>query len=234
MSSNTELYKLKEDFLKEWPIERLKTMPIEEYTNLDKTSFCYWLEAITTDIGSIWGGSAYKFGIFKRKDLESENYNDKRKSDGEYAWYGKYGVTKEEVYAKVKETVINIATLSQKNNLDQIEQIDFGDGIKWKIAFLYGDYNVIDIFNHNALKTVAYYLGYEGKEKSYPELNKYILSQKGDRDYFDFVKELWDVFGRSNSNKTEFEKWLKLKNDSDSGKISSYLNAIDILISNFK
>jgi 5-methylcytosine-specific restriction endonuclease McrBC GTP-binding regulatory subunit McrB len=234
MSSNTELYKLKEDFLKEWPIERLKTMPIEEYTNLDKTSFCYWLEAITTDIGSIWGGSAYKFGIFKRKDLESENYNDKRKSDGEYAWYGKYGVTKEEVYAKVKETVINIATLSQKNNLDQIEQIDFGDGIKWKIAFLYGDYNVIDIFNHNALKTVAYYLGYEGKEKSYPELNKYILSQKGDRDYFDFVKELWDVFGLSNSNKTEFEKWLKLKNDSDSGKISSYLNAIDILISNFK
>ena len=46
MSSNAELYKLKEDFLKEWPIDRLKTMTIEEYTNLEKTSFCYSLEHI--------------------------------------------------------------------------------------------------------------------------------------------------------------------------------------------
>ena len=234
MSTNSELYKLKEDFLEEWPIERLKIMPLEEYTNLDKTSFCYWLEAITTDIGSIWGGSAYKFGIFKRKDLESENYNDKRKSDGVYAWYGKYGDTREEVYDKVRETVINIATLSQQNNLDQIEQIDFGDGIKWKIAFLYGDYNVIDIFNHNGLKTSAKYLGYNEKDQRYPALNKYILSQKGDKDYFDFAKELWDVFNASNSTKSEFEKWLKSKIINDSKKVSSYLRAIDILISNFK
>ena len=45
MSSNEELYKLKVDFLKEWPIDRLKTMTIEEYTNLEKTSFCYSLES---------------------------------------------------------------------------------------------------------------------------------------------------------------------------------------------
>ena len=160
MSLNNELYKLKEDFLKEWPIDRLKTMTIEEYTNLEKTSFCYWLEAITQDIGSIWGGSAYKFGIFKRKDLESDNYNDKRKSDGEYAWYGKYGETREMVYAKVKETVIQIATLSQQNNFEQIEQIDFGDGIKWKITFLYSVFNFINIFKHSALTISAEYLGF--------------------------------------------------------------------------
>jgi 5-methylcytosine-specific restriction endonuclease McrBC GTP-binding regulatory subunit McrB len=233
-SKNQELYKLKEDFLKEWSIERLKSMTIEEYTNLDKTSFCYWLEAVTTDVGSIWGGSAYKFGIFKRKELESENYNDKRKSDGEYAWYGKYGDTRQEAYDKVKETVINIAALSQQNKLEQVEQIDFGNGIKWKIAFLYGDYNIINIFNHNALKTSARYLEYEGKDQSYPALNKYILSQKGGKDYFDFTQELWSVFYSLNLIKAEFEKWLKSKKDADSAKVSLFIKAIDILISNFK
>ena len=234
MSSNAELYKLKEDFLKEWPIDRLKTMTIEEYTNLEKTSFCYWLEAITQDIGSIWGGSAYKFGIFKRKDLESDNYNDKRKSDGEYAWYGKYGETREMVYAKVKETVIQIATLSQQNNFEQIEQIDFGDGIKWKITFLYSDFNFINIFKHSALTISAEYLGYSDSNTSYTELSKYILSKKGDQDFFDFSKSLWKVFDNREELRELFKKWLNSNQTVDSGKASSYLRAIDILENEFE
>jgi 5-methylcytosine-specific restriction protein B len=31
-------------FQETWPIEKLKTMSLEEYTNLDKNSFTYWLE----------------------------------------------------------------------------------------------------------------------------------------------------------------------------------------------
>jgi 5-methylcytosine-specific restriction endonuclease McrBC GTP-binding regulatory subunit McrB len=193
--SNTNLYKIKQDFLNEWPIERLKTIPLEEYTNLDKTSFCYWLEAITTDVGSIWGGSAYKFGVFKRDNLEKGDYKSAgRTAQGDYGWYSKYGDTRDEAYHKVKETVIEIAQLSQQNNLDRIEKIDFGNGIKWKIAFLYGDYNTINVFKHKALKASARYLGYQGKDKSYVTLNKFILAQKGNKDYFDFSKELWNVF----------------------------------------
>ncbi len=191
---NEKLYELKDEFLKTWPIDRLKTMKLEEYTNLDKTSFCYWLEAITTEVGSVWGGSAYKFGIFKRKDLSSDNYNDKRKSDGEYAWYGKYGNSKDEVFEKIRNIIINIATFSQKNKLKEIDEIDLGDAVKWKIAFLYGDFNVINVFKYDALKTSAEYLGYEGKVKSYAALNEFILSQKGDMDFFDFAKELWKEF----------------------------------------
>jgi 5-methylcytosine-specific restriction protein B len=51
--NNQKLYDLKDSFLKEWPLERLKTMTLEEYTNLDKTSFCYWIEHITRDLGSV-------------------------------------------------------------------------------------------------------------------------------------------------------------------------------------
>jgi 5-methylcytosine-specific restriction protein B len=234
MINNQLQNKIKEDFLNEWTIDRLKTMSIDEYTNLDKTSFCYWLEAVTTHLGSVWGGSAYKFGIFKRKDLDSDNYNDKRKSDGEYAWYGKYGDTRDEVFEKIRTTIFNIANFSQQNNLKEIDNIDLGDAIKWKIAFLYGDYNIINIFKHSALKTSAEYLGYQGKDKSYSKLNEFILSKKGDRDFYGFAKELWSVFDSKNTIKVEYEKWLKSKSENDNSKISSYLKAIDILISAFK
>ena len=235
MSSNTELYKLKEDFLEEWPIERLNTMPLEEYTNLDKTSFCYWLEAITSDIGSIWGGSSYKFGIFKRRDTESENHDGvKAMSDGVYGWYGKYGSTRDEAFNKVKETIIEIATLSQNNTLAPIEDIDFGFSTKWKVAFLYSDYNLTNIFNIKALKTCANYLGYEDEDNSYIALNKYVLSQKGDEDYYDFSIRIWAVFGNKNSNANAFEKWLKSKNKKNSGKVNSYMRALDLLTNHFK
>ncbi len=230
---NQSLYKIKEDFLKEWSIERLKTMTIDEYSNLEKTSFCYWLEAITTGVGSVWGGSAYKFGIFKRKDLDTDNYNDKRKSDGVFAWYGKYGNTRDEVFEKIRATIVNIANFSQQNNLKEIDKIDFGDAIKWKIAFLYGEYNIVNIFKHSALKRSAEYLGYQGKDKSYSTLNEFILSKKGDRDFYAFARQLWSVFDSPNSLSGEFENWLKSKSENDSGKISSYLKAIDILITGF-
>ncbi len=235
MSSNAELYKLKEDFLKEWPIDRLKTMTIEEYTNLEKTSFCYSLESKTTAIGSIWGGSSYKFGIFKRRDTESENHDGvKAMSDGIYGWYGKYGSTRDDAFNKVKETIIEIATLSQNNTLAPIEDIDFGFSTKWKVAFLYSDYNLTNIFNIKALKTCANYLGYEDEDNSYIALNKYVLSQKGDEDYYDFSIRIWAVFGNKNSNANAFEKWLKSKNKKNSGKVNSYMRALDLLTNHFK
>ena len=45
---NQKLYNLRDEFLRTWPLERVKEMTIEEYTNLNKKdSFCYWLESIT-------------------------------------------------------------------------------------------------------------------------------------------------------------------------------------------
>ena len=49
-------YKEIEEFQKDWPIERLRNMTLEEYSNLDKnTGLTYWLEAKTENAGSIWG-----------------------------------------------------------------------------------------------------------------------------------------------------------------------------------
>lgn len=200
--NNTELYDIKNNFLKEWPIERLETMMLEEYTNLDKTSFCYWIEAITTDVGSIWGGSAYKFGIYKRRDLSTTITVDNRITDGEYAWFQKYGATRDEAFQTVKQIIIKIIDNAKKNTFEEIDSIDLGDAYKWKIAFLYGDFNLSNIFKNESLYEAALSLGYKGNDKSYSALNRYIFSKKNEnQEFFEFTTELWQKTSLANPKK---------------------------------
>jgi len=197
---NEILYQLKESFLQEWPLSRVKSMTLEEYTNLDKNSFCYWLEAKTHDLGSIWGGSSYKFGIYKRRDISTTITVDNRITDGEYAWFQKYGTTKEAAFQTVKNIIVSIIQNAQNNTLENIDAIDLGDAYKWKIAFLYGNFNVVNIFKNESLLEAAQSLGYNEASKSYSDLNRFILSKKpSEQDYFDFTAELWKKTSLANS-----------------------------------
>src|SRR5690606_40534708 len=100
-------YQLLKDFKTEWPYERIQRMTLQEYSNRNKNSFCYWLEAKSNDLGSIWGGSSFKFGIYE-KDQKHKIYNTRgRLSDDEYAWYAKNGNTRVEAFEKVK-SLLNI------------------------------------------------------------------------------------------------------------------------------
>lgn len=96
-------------FLKRFPIERLRYMTIEEFTNLEKKdSFCYWLESKTSELGSIWGGSSYKFGIFKY-DKTPKQDNPKYSHDNIYSWSSRLGQTYEEAFNNVRDTIVKIA-----------------------------------------------------------------------------------------------------------------------------
>ena len=53
---NQELYDLRNEFLRTWPLERVERMAIDEYTNLNKDdSFCYWLEKKNREIREYLG-----------------------------------------------------------------------------------------------------------------------------------------------------------------------------------
>ena len=54
------------------------------------------------------GGSAYKFGIYKRLDTSKTVTADNRKTDGVYAWFTKYGTTKDEAFAEIKNIILQI------------------------------------------------------------------------------------------------------------------------------
>ncbi len=140
-------------------------MRLEEYSNLDKsTSFCYWLESKTIELGGIGGGSAYKFGIYKRqwdKDDKREAYS----TDGEYSWVKKYGNSRETAFEMVRELICRVAEYASDGKFKKIDDIDLGDAYKWKIAFLYSNERLLPIYKKEALQIAAESLGID-KEQS--------------------------------------------------------------------
>ena len=75
-----ELYQA---FQQEFPLESLKDMPLEKYTNLNREdSFCYWIESRTQPLGSFWGGSSYKFLIYRYNNKPTDS---RVVSDDQYA-----------------------------------------------------------------------------------------------------------------------------------------------------
>lgn len=188
MTSN-ELY---DSFCVEFPLEMLDAMSLEKYTNLNKKdSFCYWLEAITSDLGSIWGGSSYKFGIYKYN--VSPKRNDQNYiHDDEYAWLAKYGKNKDEAFRTIKSIICQIANAANNGSFQVIDSLDLGDAFKWKIAFLYSNRNLVSIFNPAMLRIAAEVKGLNDvKQKKVSEVQQFLLESKGDPDIFEYSAELW-------------------------------------------
>lgn len=186
-------YQLLKDFQAEWPYERIQRMPLKEYTNRNKNSFCYWLEATSNDLGSIWGGSSFKFGIYE-KDQKHKIYNTGgRLSDSEYAWYAKYGSTRDEAFEKVKSLLIKILDAVKKKDYTAIDLIDLGDTIKWKLAFIYSDFQILNVFSKPKLISICRELKLPlAKKDTFFELQDRILKTKPThQDYFVFGDQFW-------------------------------------------
>jgi len=153
--SSQQLYKLWDDFLKKWPLDRVRQMSLAEYTNPNTDdAYIYWLEKRLEKLGSIWGGSAFKFGVYYRKDTEKKE-PQKGKIWGEtYAWAKKYGSTEQQAFQIIRERIVQVIEAVQDGNLEIIDNIDFSLALKWKIAFLYQSREnplIFPIFKHDCL-----------------------------------------------------------------------------------
>lgn len=137
-----------DEFLAEWPIERVRSMTLEEYTNLNRSdAFVYWLEKRTEKLGSIWGGSAFKWGIYKRNTNRPKPGAAGTSANEDYGWYTRYGSTPNEVFLLVRERIIEVIEAAQEGDLERIEGIDVcWPVVKWKLAFLYQDRSAPRIF----------------------------------------------------------------------------------------
>lgn len=183
-------------FLQKFPIESLSTMTLDEYTNLNRdNSFCYWLESKTSDLGSIWGGSAYKFGIFKFEKIPKVD-NSKYDHDKDYSWYSRLGSTSREAFYNVRNAIVKIANHARNAEWDEIEKIDeLWPVTVWKIAFLYSDEKLLPIYDKDSwLVPIAAYFGLsDAKKRSRVELYKYLLNKKGEKDLYVFYDELCTI-----------------------------------------
>lgn len=153
---NTQhLYQLWDNFLTEWPLDRVREMTLAEYTNLNRDdAYIYWLEKRLEDLGSIWGGSAFKFGIYHRDNTTPKEPTMGKIWGETYAWAKKYGASEQEAFQNVRERIVQIIEAVQLGNLDLIDTIDFSLGLKWKLAFLYQPREnpvIFPIFKHDCL-----------------------------------------------------------------------------------
>ena len=184
---------LLEDFLKAFPLSSLKDMTLEQYTNLNKEdSFCYCLEFHTYELGSIGGGASSKFGIYKYQNQPTAKAN-RITYDNKYAWYTKYKkATSQEAFEVVKNAIIKIATYANTGNYEAIDTIsEFGDALKWKIAFLYSNNQLVPIYKKDMLVKLATHFGLTGaKAMPISKLQAFLMQQKGSMDIFDYYEEL--------------------------------------------
>jgi len=131
-----ERNKIWDDFLAAWPVSRVKSMTLEEYTQAGgRDTFTYWIEGGTQDLGSIWGGSAFKFGIYHMNPSRADKEYDAgtmHKSDGDYAWYSRTGDTREEVFRITKQRILDVIEAVRSNRLEDIGPLGLGRAIKWK------------------------------------------------------------------------------------------------------
>ena len=189
----SELETIWDEFLRIWPLERLESMTLVDYTSQGTDdSFCYWIESATDKLGSIWGGSAFKFGVYARKDKITKESRGGRCYSDDYGWMAKYGTSPQQAFASVKAEILKVAYATREGNLQVVDQADLGEAIRWKIAFLYqkrSEPTVLPIFSGNMLSVLT---GKSAKKERLQALDM-LMTQQGTRSLFEYSQALWQT-----------------------------------------
>ncbi len=182
-----------DQFLQRWPLEALRDMTLEQYSQAGTDDyFCRWLEKHTESLGSIWGGSSFKFGVFSRLDKQ-EKTSPHHEFSEHYAWLKKYGASAEQAFAVVREHIVSVAEAARRGDLESIEQVDLGPVVKWKIAFLYQDRQNPSILCVFAARDLCAALGRKAShnEKLAP-LQRELMTQRQGANLFAFSDQVWE------------------------------------------
>jgi len=186
-------YKLWDEFVKTWPLDRVRRMSLEEYTKAgDKNTFTYWLEAKLSQHGSIWGGSSFKFGIFSRADTEPKESDNTRSYNQEYAWYTRDGSSPEEAFETTRRRILEVIENVAAGDIEKIDPIQLGPAFKWKIACHYQDRSrplVLTIFLHTALASLC---GEKPNSRRISHYHRLLLERMPQgTDLLDYSDSLW-------------------------------------------
>lgn len=200
MSDLQKQYALWDEFLGVWPASRLATMTLDEYSQAgSKDTFTYWIESGLDELGSIWGGSSFKFGVFSRKEIEDKKSDTKLSYSDIHGWYSSLGTTADAAFEKVRGFVAQVADWAAKGDLEAIESFEhLGEAFKWKIAFHYQNRQtpvIVDIFKRAPL---AVFVG-GTTSKSMATLQKATLAKRPDGlGILEFGRQVWEAWSQKN------------------------------------
>lgn len=190
------------DFLNAWPVDAIKNLTLSEYTTTaddregDNPSypFTYWLESETNDLGSIWGGSAFKFGIFRRKKKTPKESDKSRSYSDDYGWYSKLGSSPEEAFQNVKKYILEVIDNAQKGNLEGIDKSPLGDTLSWKVAFLYQNRKQPIIMPIYTARIIRKMHNAFSKQTPLSNYHKKLMSERAGANIFEYAENLFEQF----------------------------------------
>ncbi|TKB26492.1 hypothetical protein FCL47_08750 [Desulfopila sp. IMCC35006] len=189
-------YALWDQFLERFPLEKLQSMSLEEYSQVgSKDSFTWWVESGLDTLGSIWGSTSFKFGIYARRNTDKVFKKQQYKSDDQYAWQAKYGETSEEAFSAVKSVIIKIAEAALLGDLDAIDQADLSPNYKWKLAHLYQDRERPIVLNIFTKEVLAHFLqaktGVTVPKPTLAHLYRETMRLRNNQDLLEFGDVVW-------------------------------------------
>ena len=194
------------EFLTHWPVEKVRSMTLEQYHTVnDSSCFVRWLESGATMLGSIWGRNAFKFGIYQRANRDENKQAGRGYTYGDvYAWLTKLGATPDEAFAAVKSAILSIIDAIRSRNLDGVQYVDdqgvLGSIVVWKIAFLYQDRNnpqIISVYAKKAL--VAALHDADASTLTQADLYRRLMERRAGKNLHVYSEEIWTMGSQNNA-----------------------------------
>ncbi|WP_279136135.1 AAA family ATPase [Desulfovibrio piger] len=182
-------------FLELWPVEKVRAMTLEQYHTLnDPTCFVRCLESMTEMLGSIWGGSAFKFGIYQRDNTDRIGPDKSGHIYGEaYGWRTPLGQTPEQVFSTVKKNILGIIDAVQHKNLDAVSCEALWPMVAWKIAFLYQDRDDPQVLSVYRREKLIAALGEDTAKLSTAELYRRLMARRNGKNLHEYSEEIWNM-----------------------------------------
>ena len=139
-----ELEKIRRGFVSKFPPSRIPLLSLDEYVEgkrnkegeINRDSFCYWVEWKTSELGRIQGSNASKFGVFCDKKTQRYKFTAKFKNENAAIIF-------------LREQIVRLLEAGRTNNLKVIQQIELSPMFKGKILFLYYPEKYLNIFSED-------------------------------------------------------------------------------------
>lgn len=140
-----DLFRLREEFVNIFSIDKIASMKIEEYVVglQNRNSFCYWLERTLHSLGNISGQASFKFGIWYSPSKET------------YCFQAKFGDNYEEAFKNVKSAILELLIAGEQKDYKAIVKNPINSAIKGKILATYYPDKYMNIY---ASKHLDYYM----------------------------------------------------------------------------
>lgn len=221
-----------EQFLSLWPLESIQKLKFKDYYHAKQyDSFARYLDLFDISMGETYGNN---FHVWKPADEKKEaREHEVYRYENKLAWEKKFGQTFDEAFETVKDRVLRIAELARQGDFAEIETIELNSALKWKIAFVYQDFNqpnIYPIFTKEDFKRAGYERLVKSSAFSYLATYQEVEADRAQHSYFNYVKQLSEQIFEQRATEIGKKKSKKLNENLETANMKESEHALNRIL----